>query len=304
MSWREIMERVLPPVEEVKPHVTSTFLSTNRPKRSSSPHRGTDFNYVGGRDARLNRSYQTVHSPVDGVVENAGAGGFGRISIRDGNGNRHEILHTHSQQVAVGDRVIAGQPIGTMGNMGVVTPGVESGDHHVHYQLLDRSTGFRLSPSGFWDDQDPALRANRDAYWRYLQSRDANAGRQSVNTEQAVNEEPGSAAPPDARPETRYLGRRIAGQPEPLVPDKPALFDERFGNLNSSGGASAPFGLDSLLPPEPSRPRGIFSDVPVPQYPVPPPIWGFPDPSEKPGAEEWSLARRGPADWNGIKQRR
>lgn len=223
------MERLLPPIEGVKPHVTSPFLATNRPEGSSNPHRGTDFNYLGGRDAPLNRSYQTVHSPVDGVVENAGAGTVGRISIRDGNGYRHEILHTHSQQVAVGDRVVAGQPIGTMGNMGVKKAGVESGDHHVHYQLLDPSTGFRLRPSGFADDQDPSLRASREANWRYLQSKDA-------NIEQAVDEEPGPATPPDATPETRYLGRRIAGQPEPIAPDAPASFDDRFGNWNLSAG--------------------------------------------------------------------
>lgn len=298
MSFHDIMRRVLPQIENVSPHVTSEFLSTDRPKGTSNPHMGIDFNYFGGQKAPINLSHPTVRAPIDGVVVFAGGGTAGRITIRDSDGYRHEILHTHSQHVKVGDRVSAGQLIGTMGNMGVLRKGVENGAHHVHYQIIDPA-GNQLSPSGFWD-QPEFLKQFR----RYLESRDANAGPQAANTEQAANEEFGPTAPLDVKPETRYLGRRIAGQPESVVPDKPGSLDERFGNWNSSGGASAPFGLGQLVPPEQNRPRGIFSDEPIPAYPVPLPIWGFPDPSEKPGAEEWSLARRGPADWNGNRKRR
>lgn len=57
----------------------------------------------------------------------------------------HELLHTHRQYVSVGDRVVAGQMVGTMGNMGVREKYVESGDHHLHYQLID-AAGRRLDP--------------------------------------------------------------------------------------------------------------------------------------------------------------
>jgi len=127
MSWEDIMRRVLPPTGGVSAHITSAYGATNRPKGSSNPHRGVDFNYSGGRDAPLNLSHQALHSPADGIVENAGSGTAGRIAIRDKNGFLHEILHTHTRHVSVGDPVVAGQLIGTMGNTGVRRPNVEDG---------------------------------------------------------------------------------------------------------------------------------------------------------------------------------
>jgi len=58
MTWKEIMRRVLPPMmdETTKitspPDVTSPFGSTNRPPGSTKPHKGVDFNYVGGQQSR------------------------------------------------------------------------------------------------------------------------------------------------------------------------------------------------------------------------------------------------------------
>jgi len=155
MSWEDIMRRVLPPSRGVQPHITSAYGATNRPKDSTNPHRGVDFNYFGGRNAAINLSHQALRSPIDGVVENAGAGTAGRIAIRDKNGFLHEILHTHTQHVAIGDPVVAGQLIGTMGNMGVRSRNVEDGDHHAHYQLKD-PYGVEVNPSAFWDQQGPA----------------------------------------------------------------------------------------------------------------------------------------------------
>jgi hypothetical protein len=44
-----------------------------------------------------------------------------------------------------------------------------------------------------------------------------------------------------------------------------------------------------LRPPEEgNRPRGIFSGKPMPNYPVPPPIFGFPEPGA-PDDEDWLL---------------
>jgi murein DD-endopeptidase MepM/ murein hydrolase activator NlpD len=120
MSWEDIMRRVLPPARGVSPHPTSAYGATNRPRGSTNPHRGVDFNYDVGPNGQtgINLTYPTLRSPVAGVVENAGQGNVGRIAIRDKNGFLHEILHTHAQHVSIGDPVAAGQLIGTMGNTG------------------------------------------------------------------------------------------------------------------------------------------------------------------------------------------
>jgi len=149
VSWEDVMRRVLPLANGVPPHITSRYgATTDRPLSSTNPHRGVDFNYFGGRFAKLNLSHPALHSPVTGVVENAGEGTLGRIAIRDANGFLHEILHTDTRHVAIGDPVAAGQLIGTMGNTGVDRKNPEKGDHHVHYQMWDRD-GNRVNPTDF-----------------------------------------------------------------------------------------------------------------------------------------------------------
>ena len=92
MSWEDMMRRILQPAGRVPPHVTSGYgVTADRPRGSSSPHRGIDFNYVGGREARLNKSNPAVRSPVDGMVETAGEDKWGTIAIRDKNGLLHQI---------------------------------------------------------------------------------------------------------------------------------------------------------------------------------------------------------------------
>ena len=134
MSWQDIMRRILPSIGGASPEVRSPYGDSNRPCGSTNPHRGVDFTYRGSGFAKLNQSHPAIRSPVAGIVTNAGQGQYGTIAIRDANGFSHEILHTHSRHVAVGDPVAAGQLIGTMGNTGV-----ESGASHVHYQLKDPS---------------------------------------------------------------------------------------------------------------------------------------------------------------------
>lgn len=178
MSWEDMMRRILQPAGRVAPHVTSGYgETTNRPVGSSNPHRGIDFNYVGGREARLNKSNPAVRSPVDGVVENAGEDKWGTIAIRDKNGLLHQILHTNARHVKVGDPVAAGQLIGTMGNTGIIRKDGKPGDPHVHYQIKD-SEGRLMDPSAFADalepfDPNPASPAYIPEYRQYL--RDARA---------------------------------------------------------------------------------------------------------------------------------
>src|SRR3569832_740691 len=101
MRWEEIMRRVLPPVGGLPPHITSEFGSTNRPVGSTNPHKGVDFNFPVGQTG-INKSFPTLHSPVAGVVLNAGDGNGVCIAILYANGFVHEILHTHTQNVCNG----------------------------------------------------------------------------------------------------------------------------------------------------------------------------------------------------------
>jgi len=96
-------------------------------KEGNVTHRGVDANYNVGPNgqAGINLQHPAVRAPVDGIVTNAGEGTAGRIAIRDANGLSHEILHTHTRHVRTGDPVVAGQLIGTMGNMGVDRKGIE-----------------------------------------------------------------------------------------------------------------------------------------------------------------------------------
>jgi hypothetical protein len=104
----------------------------------------------------------------------------------------------------------------------------------------------------------------------------------------------------------RYLIRRIAGQPDAsafdtgaaavpfvppdqnLVPAGQAAFDDRFGDWTSSPVVNAPHGPYQTVP-QASRPLGIFSGKPTPDYPFPPPIWDFPDKSgaSAEGRDDW-----------------
>jgi murein DD-endopeptidase MepM/ murein hydrolase activator NlpD len=172
MSWQDIMQRMLPPIRGVLPHITSPYgASEGRPLGSSNPHRGVDFNYFG-RQSGINLTHPALRSPVTGIVTKAGQDKYGTVTIRDANGFSHTILHTDSQHVTVGDPVASGQLIGTMGNTGAV-------QQHVHYQLKDPA-GNLINPSAFWDQQGPVEPipnppAYLQEYQKYLQSLGRNA---------------------------------------------------------------------------------------------------------------------------------
>jgi hypothetical protein len=191
-----------------------------------------DFNYIEGKDARLNKSHPALRSPVDGIVENAGQGDVGRIAIRDKNGFLHEILHTDARHVTIGGPVAAGQLIGTMGNTGVDHKNPKEGANHVHYQLRDPA-GNVINPTKFWDrqgpaDPNPSPPAYLGEYQQYLRGLDTNST---------------PAAPPPASSVSfadRFTkwGSVPQGNGSPAASDAPATFDNRFGNWGSfpSGG--------------------------------------------------------------------
>jgi murein DD-endopeptidase MepM/ murein hydrolase activator NlpD len=102
-----------------------------------------------------------MRAPVTGIVTRADKGGWGTIAIRDADGFSHEILHSHAQHVTVGDPIVAGQLIGTMGNTGSKVKNPKDANH-VHYQLRD-PTGKVIDPSAYWDQResyDPTIPAH------------------------------------------------------------------------------------------------------------------------------------------------
>lgn len=144
MSYQDIMNVILPPQQGRSSHITGHYGE----RRDSGPHGGSDFNYVGGQ-AGVNLEHPSIHSPVAGTVEFVG-GRYGTISIRDAEGNRHQLLHTQSQSVVEGQRIEAGAVIGTMGGRG--PNGEAQYAQHVHYQMKDPQ-GHNLNPEDFWNQR-------------------------------------------------------------------------------------------------------------------------------------------------------
>lgn len=146
MSYKDVMNVILPPTAGKSAHITGHYGE----RRDSGPHGGSDFNYVGGQ-AGINLTHPAVHSPVAGEVVFVG-GNYGTVTIRDADGNQHQILHTATQTVRVHQRVEAGDQIGTMGGTG--PHGRNHYAQHVHYQMKDRN-GHAMNPEAFWDARTP-----------------------------------------------------------------------------------------------------------------------------------------------------
>jgi len=328
MSWEQAIRRMLQPVTDGS-NVThfSHMTSPPGPRWRESwgrmqDHQGADANYVGGQALPLNRSYPALRSPVTGVVTQAGGGGYGTIAIQDKDGRSHELLHTHSQHVRVGDSVMAGQLVGTMGNTGVDTPGVEGGQFHLHYQIKDPN-GQTRNPVDYWTEQGPIdpdpykapyLDEQRE-YARQLASTVDNAfgnipssgPRYGAQPAEASRSNPAAPASSSSatRPTRILRSRRVierevdapATTPNELAPSGGVpSFVDRFGGWTSGGGASAPITPDRRFvpPPQTGRPLGVVAGSPAPDYPFAPPNAG----ESMPGLEEWAALRRKPPQWD------
>lgn len=154
MPYRDVMNTILPPQNNHSAHITGHYGE----HRDKGPHGGSDFNYEGGQHG-VNLEHPTVHSPVAGTVTFVG-GEFGTIKIRDADGNSHEILHTQSQSVKVGQRLEPGDPIATMGGRG--PHGAEQYAQHVHYQMKD-AQGHPINPETYWDQRPQQSPARHEA---------------------------------------------------------------------------------------------------------------------------------------------
>lgn len=152
MSFDIAMNLILPPRDGKKPHITAPFGE----KRASGPHKGVDFNYIGGQSG-INMEHPAAFSPVDGKVIFSG-GSFGTVKILDKKGFSHEILHLFSQNVKEGESVKAGvTQIGKMGGRGPQK--IDQYAMHIHYQIKD-SSGKIVNPQEWWANKDATSNSN------------------------------------------------------------------------------------------------------------------------------------------------
>ncbi|WAF95612.1 peptidoglycan DD-metalloendopeptidase family protein [Aeromonas sp. BC14] len=152
MSFDIAMNLILPPRDGKKPHITAPFGE----KRASGPHKGVDFNYIGGQTG-INMQHPAAFSPVDGKVIFSG-GSFGTVKILDKKGFSHEILHLFSQNVKEGESVKAGvTQIGKMGGRGPQK--IDQYAMHIHYQIKD-SSGKIVNPQEWWANKDATSNSN------------------------------------------------------------------------------------------------------------------------------------------------
>jgi putative chitinase len=146
MSYQEVMNTMLPHQQQTSAHITGHYGEV----RAKGPHGGSDFNYTGGQSG-VNLEHPGIHSPISGEVTFVG-GQYGTIKIRDADGNSHEILHTQSQTVKVGQHIEVGDEIGHMGGRG--PKGSQQYAQHVHYQMKD-AHGHAVNPEEFWRNRSP-----------------------------------------------------------------------------------------------------------------------------------------------------
>jgi putative chitinase len=149
MKLEEKLNDILPPINGHYLHITGEF---GEPRPNGKTHQGIDFNYEGGQKG-LNLTHPKIYSPVDGEVTFL-PGNFGTIKIKDADGMSHELLHTHSQVVSIGDVIKLGDVLGSMGGKGPL--GYHQYPQHVHYQIKD-FTGEVVNPHTFWAKQDGAM---------------------------------------------------------------------------------------------------------------------------------------------------
>ncbi|WP_429067053.1 M23 family metallopeptidase [Aeromonas bestiarum] len=148
MSFDIAMNLILPPRDGKKPHITAPFGE----KRASGPHKGVDFNYIGGQTG-INMQHPAAFSPIDGKVSYSG-GLFGTVKILDNKGFSHEVLHLLSQDVTEGEPVKAGvTQIGRMGGRGPQKENQYA--MHIHYQIKD-SSGKIVNPQEWWVNKNAA----------------------------------------------------------------------------------------------------------------------------------------------------
>ncbi|NNG74286.1 M23 family metallopeptidase [Rhizobium laguerreae] len=121
--------------------ITSTFIAhTRRTPPSRFPGVDSDLRLSSPTEGLARALKPDVLSPVSGVVVYSGERWNKGVQIKDESGYIHAILHMHLDYEApvtgriyplvVGERVLIGQPIGKLGNVGAEID-------HVHHTMID-----------------------------------------------------------------------------------------------------------------------------------------------------------------------
>ena len=154
MSFNDVMNIILPPILDSDRRTWSAVNTSGYGERTRNGikkmHFGVDFAYPDDPTKFLTKN-PPIYSPVNGKITMSGSD-WGTIEITDNAGNRHQILHTDSQTVKVGQSVVVGQLIGTMGKK-------EADKEHVHYQIRDgKNTANLLDPENYWNERATPFR--------------------------------------------------------------------------------------------------------------------------------------------------
>ena len=115
-------------------------------------HAGLDFNGETG---------DPIYAATDGRVEYAefNYGGYGNlIMIMRADGTQTRYAHLHKIKVRQGDRVRAGDLIGTMGNTG------NSSGSHLHFEVRVGDALTPTNPAGLWSGSRPGVPAKPPAW--------------------------------------------------------------------------------------------------------------------------------------------
>ncbi|PTR30581.1 murein DD-endopeptidase MepM/ murein hydrolase activator NlpD [Rhodococcus sp. OK519] len=130
-----------PQARAVKP-VSGTLTSDFGP-RWGSHHGGLDIAAPIGTP---------VHAAADGVVVDAGpASGFGLwVRVKHDDGTTTVYGHVNDYQVRVGQHVVAGQQIATVGNRG------QSTGPHLHFEVWS-ANGAKVDPSAWLEERGVAV---------------------------------------------------------------------------------------------------------------------------------------------------
>lgn len=115
-------------------------------------HAGIDFNGETG---------DPVYAATDGRVQYAefNYGGYGNlIMIMRSDGTQTRYAHLHKIKVKKGDRVSAGQLIGTIGSTG------NSSGSHLHFEVRVGDALTPTNPAGLWTGQRPGIPAKPPAW--------------------------------------------------------------------------------------------------------------------------------------------
>lgn len=115
-------------------------------------HAGLDFNGATG---------DPVYAATDGRVQYAefNYGGYGNlVMIMRADGTQTRYAHLHKIKVKKGDRVNAGDVIGTMGSTG------NSSGSHLHFEVRVGDALTPTNPAGLWTGQRPGIPAKPPAW--------------------------------------------------------------------------------------------------------------------------------------------